>query len=63
MGKNGSKWRHGYIPLNAAAALLKAHGSKRGAARVLGHRSTSAITRHVNSRRQLSASARRRRRR
>jgi hypothetical protein len=27
VGKNGSKWRHEWVPLNAAAAVLKAHGS------------------------------------
>lgn len=25
MGKDGSKWKHGYIPENAAATALKAH--------------------------------------
>jgi len=25
LGKDGSKWKHGYVPLNAAAAALKAH--------------------------------------
>jgi hypothetical protein len=29
------KWKHGYIPLDATAALEKAHGSKSGAAKAL----------------------------
>lgn len=30
VGKNGSKWKHEYIPLNAAALLLKRHGRHGG---------------------------------
>lgn len=29
-------WRHGWIPLTMAAALSKAHGSRRGATKALG---------------------------
>ena len=32
MGKNGSTWRHDWIPTNMAAARLKAHGSRGAAA-------------------------------
>lgn len=35
MGKDGSTWRHDYIPTNLAAAILKAHGSKSGARQAL----------------------------
>jgi hypothetical protein len=35
MGKGGSKWRHGWVPRNRKAALLKAHGSKSGASRIM----------------------------
>jgi hypothetical protein len=31
MGKNGSKWKHGWVPANFAAAVIKAHGSKTAA--------------------------------
>lgn len=30
-------WKHGWIPLDRAAALSKAHGSKTGASKLLGH--------------------------
>ena len=36
MGKDGSKWKHGYIPENAAATALKMHrkpGGKTGTAK------------------------------
>jgi hypothetical protein len=29
------KWKHGYVPLDLAAAMEKAHGSKSGAAKAL----------------------------
>lgn len=35
MGKDGSTWRHDYIPTNMQAAILKAHGSKKGARQAL----------------------------
>lgn len=34
-GKNGSTWRHDWIPTNMQAAVLKAHGSKKGASSAL----------------------------
>lgn len=36
LGKNGSKWRHGYIPENAAAVALKIHKSKGGKPSTVG---------------------------
>lgn len=53
MGKNGSKWRHDYIPLNLAAASLKAHGSKSGARKALGSGKSK-----VAARRKIAASTR-----
>jgi hypothetical protein len=35
MGKDGSTWRHEWIPTNMRAARMKAHGSKSGAAKAL----------------------------
>lgn len=34
-GKDNSTWRHDWIPTNMQAAILKAHGSKKGATRAL----------------------------
>jgi hypothetical protein len=34
-GKNGGTWRHDYVPTNMQAAILKAHGSRKGAAKAL----------------------------
>lgn len=34
-GKNGSTWRHDYVPTNMAAAILKAHGSQKTARKEL----------------------------
>jgi hypothetical protein len=31
------KWKHGWQPLNLAAAIQKAHGSRHGAARALSY--------------------------
>lgn len=48
MGRAGSKWRHNWVPVNMAAARMKAHGSKSGAVRVLGSsKSRAAATRKV----------------
>lgn len=49
MGKNGSKWRHGYIPLNAQAALLKAHGSHKGAAKFTAASHSTGLARVVQA--------------
>lgn len=41
-------WRHGWVPLTMTAALAKAHGSRKGAARALGSaRSRQAARRKV----------------
>lgn len=50
----GRNWRHGWVPLTMRAALAKAHGSARGARKVLG--SSRAQSR---ARRRVAASTRR----
>lgn len=34
-GKHGSRWKHGWVPLNMMAAKLKAHGSRKGMRKIV----------------------------
>jgi hypothetical protein len=38
MGRKGAKWGHGFRPRNMAAALMKAHGNRHYAAKLLGQK-------------------------
>jgi hypothetical protein len=47
-GKNGGTWKHGWVPTNTAAAIVKAHGDKgaaiRGASRRTAKKQKAAQT-------------------
>jgi hypothetical protein len=48
-------WKHGWIPLDHAAALSKAHGSQSGAARYLHHRPSEPTGKSNHAERRLQA--------
>lgn len=55
MGRKGAKWGHGFTPKNTAAALMKAHGNRHYAAKLLGQKAPakkSAIKATMASRRR-----------
>lgn len=37
-GRSAAKWRHGFVPANMAAALLKAHNNAHYARKLLGQK-------------------------
>jgi hypothetical protein len=57
LGRDGSKWKHGWIPLNAAAVALKAHHSKGGSGVSSPAEHMGKIREHVVSARKEAAAS------
>lgn len=63
MGKRGGKWRHGFKPANMSAALMKAHGNRHYAAKLMGRSGgakKSPIKATIAARRRKRSTSRRR---